>query len=251
MVNEIFIDAHCHLVEPYFKQADLGRIINEAAKVGVKKIVNCASDPAQYEQCLQSLEFENVSINLGIQPTIAGDVIGAEILVPYLDKISAIGEVGLDYHWVKQEKDRQRQEEVFIECIQLANEHDLPLVIHSRKAEKDCVSLLEQHADVPVLLHSFEGNLELIKLSLDSGYIISIPTNVVIRRNRRKVAQRAGIENIILETDSPYCAPSEEIFPNTPSTIPIAAEKIAELFEVPINELASITTNTAKRFFKI
>ena len=163
--------------------------------------------------------------------------------------IKAIGEVGLDYHWIKDKDEQELQEKLFIECIELANEFNKPLVIHSRKAELPALNVLEKYSQVPVLLHSFEGNLQAVTKAIDLGYKITIPTNVVIRKNRRKVAQRAGLENIMIETDSPYCPPAMDIKPNTPSTIPIAAKKLSEILDVEFDDIAHVTTNNVKESY--
>jgi len=249
-----FIDAHCHLHKKWFDDEKIKQVIIKAKENNVTHIVNCASDPRAFDQVIKSENHSEISIHLGLQPTLAKSILNADLIRDKLDSganISAIGEVGLDYYWVKDDIERRQQEILFIDCINLATEFDLPLVIHTRKAEVRGLELLEKYAQTPVLLHSFEGNLENVNRALDLGYIISIPTNVAIRKNRRKVATRAGIENIVLETDSPFCAPSKEIKENTPSTIPIAAAKLSQIMDINIEEIARITTDTAKSFYRI
>lgn len=246
------IDAHCHLHEPWFKD-DLQQVINEAKEKSVEKLVNCASDPRSFDQVKASSAFGGVWYTLGMQPTLADKHLHVDPIRPFLDdpKLVAIGEVGLDYYWVKDEKLRAKQELLFISAIDLANEAELPLVIHSRKAESECLDLLEKHAQVPVLLHSFDGNLKQINRALDLGYLISVPTNVTRRKNRRKVTVRAGIDHIVVETDAPFCQPREEIERNEPQYIPLAARYMADLLELEIDEFASITTENAEEFYKI
>lgn len=252
-----FIDAHCHLHPPWFKQEDILSIIDKANNANVTKIVNCASDPSQFQFLLDNFIENTMVVTLGMQPTLADNQIDVEEIRTLINsngnkkKIKAIGEVGLDYHWVKDHKLQQRQKVLFKNAIDLANETQIPLVIHSRKAESDCLDILEKQAQTQVLLHSFEGNLEEINRSKDLGYLISIPTNIVIRKGRRKVAIRAGLENIMLETDSPYSAPSQDIFPNTPASIPIAAKKLSHVLDLDYCEIMSITTTNAENFYKI
>jgi TatD DNase family protein len=252
-----FVDTHCHLHEPWFSSEMIVTIIQDAKTVNVKKIVNCASDPSLYRFVLDNWVANSLIVSLGIQPTIVDEYSNVDSIKKLLDdnsvkdKIVAIGEVGLDYHWVKDHLMHNKQKELFKSAITLANERSLPLVIHSRKAEGDCLDMLEKYSETPVLLHSFEGNLKQVTRAVDLGYLISIPTNVVIRANRRKVAKRAGLENIVLETDSPYCAPIQNMFPNTPSSIPIAANKISRILEVSVDEIAKITTNKAEEFYRL
>ena len=249
-----FIDTHCHLHSPWFDDKAIQKIVTDANENNVRKIVSCASDPAVYEQVIRSSKYGGLYVSLGLQPTQLDKVSGFEDLKEKLngkDRIVALGEVGLDYYWEKDDNMREKQKQIFMNCIDLATELNLPLVIHSRKAEKDCLQILEQKASTPVLLHSFEGNLELINTAKDLGYLISIPTNVVIRSNRRKIAKRAGLERIVLETDSPFCSPSNEIKTNTPSTIPIAAKKLSEIFECTMVEIATMTSKNAEKFYQI
>ncbi|MCE7735889.1 MAG: TatD family hydrolase [Candidatus Heimdallarchaeota archaeon] len=252
-----FIDAHCHLHPPWFNKEDIADIIDKAKKVNVNKIVNCASDPSQFQFLIDNFVENTMVVTLGMQPTLAEkqtDVEEIRILLNNSEnknKIKAIGEVGLDYHWVKDQALQKRQKILFKNAIELANETQIPLVIHSRKAESDCLDILTKYAQTPVLLHSFEGNLEQITKSIDLGYLISIPTNVVIRRGRRKVAMRAKLDNITLETDSPYCGPSQDLFPNTPANIPIAAKKLSEILETSISEIRTVTTKNAEKFYRL
>ncbi len=252
-----FIDSHSHIHNPWFSSDSIDNIIRESLDNDVVKIVSCASDPENYEFVIQSSEKNEIEITLGIQPTIANNISDASMLKEILENhklsknISAIGEIGLDYHWVKDEALQLKQEKLFIDSINVANEFNLPVVIHSRKAETEVLDILEKYAQTTVLLHSYEGNLNEINRSLDLGYIISIPTNVTIRGNRRKVVKRAGLDNIILETDSPYCAPEENMFPNTPSSIPIAARKIADLLDLDIGDIAHATSELSSKFYNI
>lgn len=252
-----FIDAHAHLIEPYFTYEQVKEVIQNAKKEGVGQIINCASDPKHFESCMKTLGYPEIGVTIGLQPTLAKKITSAEPIRKLLEehpqgkKVLAIGEVGLDYYWIKDEKHRELQKKMFIDCISLANENNLPLVIHARKAEMDSLELLSKHAEVQVLLHSFEGNQEAISLAKDLGYKITVPTNVVIRSNRRKVAARMGLENILLETDSPYCPPAIDIKPNTPKTIPIAANKLVSILSADIEEISTVTIKNTREFYKI
>ncbi len=248
-----WVDSHCHLHKPWFKKLD--DVIERSAQVGVELIVNCASDPKSFQEVVEKSSADPVYHTLGIQPTLANKFVNEDMVKffePFMDKkMLAIGEVGLDYYWVKDAKDQERQRELFTNIIKASNELNLPLVIHSRKAESDCLDLLEKHAQTPVLVHSFDGNLVETKRAVDLGYTISVPTNVTIRKNRRKVVKRAGLENIVLETDSPFCAPDKSIERNDPSTIPTAGKYIAKLLEIDVEEVAEVTTRNAKNFYSV
>ena len=174
-----FIDSHCHLHLPWFKIDDINKIKVDSLKSQVNKIVSCASDPKDFEFVLNSYEENHLLCTLGIQPTLADkitDVTSIEIHLNNRDnkvRIKAIGEVGLDYHWVKDQSLQKKQRTLFLKSIELSNEYDIPIVIHSRKAESHCLDILQKYATTDVLLHSFEGNKDLITRSNDLGYLIS------------------------------------------------------------------------------
>lgn len=250
----MLIDSHAHLHLPWFKLDELDVIINRASEHGVTSIINCSSHPKSFDQVLQSTRHAEIAATLGIQPTYVKEYPDANPLRQIEDlhkKIVAIGEVGLDYYWVKEEKERELQQVLFRDCIELATELDLPLVIHSRKAETPSLDMLEKYATTPVLLHSFDGNLKEIERANDLGYKITIPTIVTRRKNRRKVAVRAGLDNILLETDSPFCTVDESIERNEPMYISTAASYLASLFETDLDTVAKVTTSNSKAFHSI
>ncbi len=252
-----FADSHAHLHPPEFTNNNLNQIVAEALEANVTTIVNCASFPKDYFFVRSSSSFDEVYFTLGIQPTIAQYHRGTDWEILFADilneevKFKGIGEVGLDYYWVKTEKERKIQQEVFKTLIETANSLNLNLIIHCRKAEEKTLELLEMLAEVPVLLHSFEGNLEACNKAKDLGYKVTVPTNVTIRKNRKKVVQRMGLENILLETDSPYCSPSPEIKINSPKTVPIAAQTVTKVLGATLEDVANVTTNNFTKFYKI
>ena len=138
---------------------------------------------------------------------------------------------------------------------QLANDQNLPLVVHSRKAEDDCLNILEKEATVPVLMHGMEANDQQIQRLIDLHYFITIPTSVCNRKKYKKIAIKTPLEHILLETDSPFQLPfnppAGERVKNTPVNINLSAKRIAEVKELSLTEVASTTTKTTKTFFNI
>lgn len=253
-----WVDAHCHLQQPWFTQDELPELLRTTAKAGVTTVVNCASDPQNYDFVIDSAKYNQIFVHLGIQPTIATEFQHTDMVEWFSrhrnklgKKFVGIGEVGLDYYWVKDEQDRNVQRHVFKQIILAANELNEKLIIHSRKAESDCLNILEKYSEVPVLLHSFDGNLKETLRAMDLGYKITIPTNLTIRKNRRKTAKRAGLDNIMLETDSPFCQISQDIERNEPSYIPKAGEYLSKVLEVDVETIASQTTQNALHFYEI
>ena len=164
--------------------------------------------------------------------------------------IVAIGEVGLDYHWISEPNWREKQQNTFRRFIELANTLNKPLVIHSRKAESDCINILERFAKVPVLMHCFAGNMSETERVIDLDWMISIPTAVVNRKKHRKIARKAPLEHVVVETDSPFLSPVPRKR-NEPANIKYAIEELAKLKSTSFEEVDKSTTQNTNRFFNI
>ena len=168
-------------------------------------------------------------------------------------KVVAIGEVGLDYYWDKTFVDKQQ--DIFIKQIKLANKLNLPLVIHDREAHKDCFDLLKEHnKGSKVLFHCFSGSPEFAMECVKEGWYIALGGVVTFKNavKAKEVAQTIPLSNLVLETDSPYLTPvpyrGKE---NQPAYVKYVAEEIAKLREVHTEEIADITTKNAENFFGI
>jgi len=165
------------------------------------------------------------------------------------DKISAIGEIGLDYFWIKDKEWQEKQKKMFIEFIELSKKLNLPLVIHSRDAMPDTLDILEKEGmqNRKVLLHLF-GEKELLKRVIDNGWSISIGPLILKNKEIRKIARDCPIEKIMLETDSPWFGDGKR---GTPLNAIKAAEKIAEIKKISLEEVEKQTDLNAKAFFNI
>lgn len=250
------IDIHCHLHHTIKRGAKLGNILKHAEEKGVIAFID---SPVYVENYLQSIryhrQFPNIFVTLGVPPAEYHKMNidqTIEQMKYYSEKkdIVAIGEVGLDYYWVKDQALREKQHEIFQRFIDLANELQLPLVIHSRDAEDDAIEDLKT-AEVPVIMHSFSGTVETAQECVNRGYFISIPTAVTNRKKYRKLAKSVPLEHILTETDSPYLSPFPEIKRNEPGYVIYAVKEIAKLKEINEEEVARVTLNSAKKVFKI
>lgn len=262
MVKYKLWDAHAHIQEPWFSMDEINLLINRAIESSIEGIINVISSPKgeDYKRGLElASKYHVVHLNFGLQPTVANEKNFIEFrkaVEENLNSIKAIGEVGLDYHWIKEKKQLQLQRDIFKKIINLANDLSLPLVIHSRKAEDECLNILEKYADVPVLMHGVEATLDQINKIVDLDYVLSVPTSVCIRKKYKKIALRTPIEHILLETDSPFQLPfnqikNEERIKNEPSNIEKSAETIAVLKDIEIEEIARVTRTNTLKFFKI
>ncbi|HII71641.1 TPA: TatD family hydrolase [Candidatus Woesearchaeota archaeon] len=215
----ILIDVHAHL--ELFGDG-LDAVIQRAKAAGVKKIVAQGVNPYTNRQVLDIAErYDIVEPALGIYPQDAlkreveseGDDhpfqvtdfdFDEELRFIERSKPVALGEIGLDY---KNCTDPDQQKERFVKFIGLGRKLDIPLIIHSRKAEQDVIDLLEQNGAKKVILHCFSGKLKLVKRAADLGYSFSVPTNIVRSEHFQKMVEMVNISQLLTETDAPYLSP--------------------------------------------
>lgn len=169
------------------------------------------------------------------------------------DRVVAIGETGLDYYWKHSTLDCQLK--AFKKQINLARKLNLPLVIHDREAHQDTLKILAEEAKgLKILLHCFSGDIKMAQLCMERGYYLGIG-GVITFNNAKKlraVVEQVPIENLVLETDSPYLAPHPfRGKPNEPKYISLIAEKVAEIKGISIEKVAKITSINSKEIFGI
>ncbi len=250
-----FIDAHAHLFPRWFKnKTDL--IANRAKKDCIT-VINSAIDPQDYDFGIQFAEkHENIHLTLGLAPQgivryniDVNHTVG--LIKKHHSKIIAIGEVGLDYHWVKDIQGQQIQHKAFIQTINLANQLHLPIFVHSRKAEKECIEILDETAKTDVILHCFAGSVPQALEAVEKGWFISIPTAVTTRKIHRRLAREIPLENLLVETDSPFLSPIPSIKQNTPIFISYAVDEVAKLKNIPSSKVQQTTTENCFQLFNI
>ena len=252
----MFIDVHAHLNDKKFEHID--DIITNAEQAGVEKIITAGYD---ITSSIEGVEIANkhtgVFATVGIHPENADDV-----EENYLDKLKelckdkkvvAIGEIGLDYHFRSDNKDLQKK--ILIEQIALANELNLPVVLHCRDAIGDMMTLLQEHRlKRESLLHCYSGSIESAREFMKLGFSFSFGGVVTFKNasNVINVVSNLPLEKIVLETDCPYMAPVPfRGKMNEPKFIPYIAEKIAEIKSLSVEEIAEKTTKNAEKMFKI
>ena len=225
------IDVHCHIEHESFSN-DRDEVI-EACKKELKAIITACTKPENFELMLNICKKHRnfVFAIAGLHPIYAGNY-SEEKIAEYIRKIKAskhafvgIGEIGLDYHWVKEEKLREKQEEVFRRFIEVAKEIDKPMVIHSRKAVLECVEILEEAGAEKVLMHLFSDK-KLVERVAENDWYISVGPIIARSKDYKKIAKRMPMSRILLETDSPWFGNNER---GTPLNIKIVAQKIAEV----------------------
>ena len=261
MSNISLWDAHAHIQAPWFSKNEIQEVIQDATSHSIEGIINVISTPTNedYSSGISlAKKYPVIHTNFGLQPTEASNenfTILESAFLQYKEKICAIGEVGLDYHWVQNEARLQIQKDIFIKCVDVANEYNIPLVIHSRKAEDDCLDILEKHAHVPVLMHGMEATEDHIQRLIDLNYYITIPTSVCNRKKYKKIALRVPLELMLLETDSPFQLPFNlpkgEEMKNTPVNINLSVKRIADIKNLSLLDVAATTTKNVKNFFNV
>ena len=255
----MFIDTHAHLTFPEFK-IDLPEVIQRAKEANLEAIINIALDDEALTASLKiAEEYPSYVFNAyGLHPHDAStwtDDIAKKIRELAKDKkIIAVGEMGLDYHYKLSPIDVQK--EVFRKSLQLAQELDLPAVIHSREASKDTMMLIHQEnqGKLKGVLHCFGGDMDLGREALDLGLYISFTANATFpKANKvRDAAKEIPLDRIMIETDCPFLAP--QVFRgkrNEPAYVVEVAKQIAEIKGLTIEDIAAETTKNAKKLFKI
>ena len=250
----MFIDTHCHLSSEFY--SDIPKVILEDEKAGMSQIIAsfCEIDTVN-DVCTFVDNYNIVYATIGFHPDQASKYTDADLLklrelcLKY-KKIVGIGEIGLDYHYGKENRDEQII--LFKKQLDLASELNLPVVIHSRDATKDTVDILKDYS-LKGVIHCFSGSLEIAKEYIKMGFLLGIGGVVTFKNSKLPlVVKEIPLESIVLETDSPYLTPTPyRGSVNSSKYIPIIAEKIAEIKEISTSEVASVTTNNALKLFDL
>ncbi|MEM5882893.1 MAG: TatD family hydrolase [Candidatus Aenigmatarchaeota archaeon] len=248
------IDVHCHLEQEDFSQ-DRDRVIEDCKKE-LKAIITCCAHPKDFDLTLSLVEKYKgfVFACMGIHPGYIKEI-SEEEKESFIEKIKlnkdrivGIGETGLDFFWIKEENFQEKQRGLFVELINLAKELSLPLIIHAREAYEEAVKILEKENAKKVLLHMFGAN-HLVKRIVENGWFVSVNTIILKSKKHKKVVRDVPLERIMLETDSPWLSPFGKR--NTPLSVKVVAEKIAEIKKVTLEEVKKVTTDSTIKFFNL
>ena len=254
--NESLIDTHCHLEMDDFNP-DREEVIKRAKDSGIEAIITIGSDLEGNIGGLKlSEKYDFIYSSVGFHPHDAKDF--TEDIFDQIkawaekEKVIAIGEIGLDYHY--DNSPREIQKHVFKRQLQYAKEINLPVIIHSREAKKDTLDIIRESGVNKGVLHCFSGDMEMAEKAMAMGFYISIAGPVTFKNARRlrDIAKAIPDDYLLIETDAPYLTP--EPFRgrrNEPSYIVHTAMAIAELRGITLEDMARITTINAKRLFKI
>ena len=268
----MLVDSHCHLAfsgfDDFLKSRLAGRtpeyysvdlLVERAFQTGVKCMLNIGTHLSDVEGHTKiSEKFSNVFRSVGIHPEYAkehcekfsfGEM--REIFRKYCDlnKTVAIGEIGLDYY-VSSDKDEQKK--IFHFQLELAEEFDLPVVIHSREAWQDTMEILKAHPTVTGVIHCFSGEKEFAERVLKTSFFFGIGGTLTFKKNvilQEAVSDILPLDRILLETDSPFLAPVPfRGKVNEPAFVACVAEKVSEIKNIYVDEVVDCT---GENFFKL
>jgi TatD DNase family protein len=249
------IDTHCHLLHKGLKEIH-EQVIQEA-KQSMTAIINCGY-PGDVGKSLELKKKHEgfIYLSLGLHPIDIVKMTDQEI-EDYIqlvrenkNKIVAIGEIGLDRHWYPKEEQQPRLRRVFQQMLDLAKELNLPVILHTRKAEQQCFDIVVDNGFKDVVFHCYAGNLTLAKKIIKKGYYISVGTNLMRSKNTKKIAGKYPLKQLLTETDSPFLSPYSGKT-NIPQNIKFVLDQMSELREMPTEEIDKVIEDNCERLFKI
>ncbi len=244
------VDVHCHIE----MLENLEELIAESLANGIKKIISSSVDLTSMEQNIEiSQKFSEIKCCLGLHPSNvlsmnSKEIFNAiELLKTNINYATAIGEIGIDFKHAKTDLEKQKQIKVYKEQLLIAEENSLPVVIHSRYAEKKSLEILFEFSG-KVLLHWFDGSQNLFPKAAAKNYFFSVGPAVLFNQEYLQKALLIPLDNLMLETDSPV---EFNGIKAKPFWVKKVAEKLAAEKNISFEELAEKTTKNAEEFFGI
>ena len=246
------IDIHCHIEKDEYD--NINEILKACKNNNVNKLIVSGYDYESSKEAIDlSNKYNNIYATIGYLPNIIYEkndsLIDLESLLNN-KKVVGIGEIGLDYYWYKDKKEKQK--ELFIYQIKLAQKYNLPIVIHCRDAINDCYEILKQYRPKKAIMHCYSGSVEMAKKFVELGMYISIGGVSTFKnaKNIVEVIKEIPLSYIVLETDSPYLTPEPyRGKKNYPYYVPLVAKRIADIKETSVDEVVKITDKNTSDLF--
>lgn len=248
----MFIDTHCHIFKEYYDNID--EVINEMKDNII--IVSGYSSSSNREVIELVNKYPNVYGTIGLHPEEVNNISDSDFdfIIKNInnDKIVGIGEIGLDYHYIDDNKDLQK--DVFIRQLNIARMYNKTVVIHSRDAINDTLNIIKDYKDLKIVMHCYSSSLEVAKelvkmnVKLGIGGVVTFKNGIKLK----DVVENISLDNLLLETDSPYMSPEPlRGKKNKPYNCYIVAEKIAEIKGISLEEVLNVTTFNAINQFDL
>ena len=248
----MYIDTHCHISKNDYD--DISVLISKIKDNGVYKIIVNGCDMESNLEVLElTKKYDIVYGALGFHPTELNEFNEGDLewLEAHIndEKIVALGEIGLDYHYDNNDKDKEIN--VFRKQLEIAKKHNKPVIIHSRDAIQDTYDILKDYG-LKGSIHCFAGSLEMAREFIRLGFLIGVGGVVTFKnaKNIINVINNIDLEYILLETDAPYMTPEPyRKYKNDSSYIPVIAEKVSEIKDISLDDVAKTTSDSANRLF--
>lgn len=244
------IDTHCHLLSDEYD--NLEEILLELEKNNIKCIINGCDQISNIETLTLSKKYKNLYAAIGFHPENIDSLIDdyENFIENNIDNIVAIGEIGLDYHWVKDNKEEQIK--LFESQLKIAEKYNKPVIVHSRDAIQDTYDILKKY-NVKGSIHAFSGSLDMANKFIDLGFKLGIGGVITFKNcNLKDVIKEINLNNIVLETDSPYMTPEPlRGKKNTPFNLKYIAKFISDIKEVSIDVVYEETSLSATTIFDL
>ncbi|NJO84934.1 MAG: TatD family hydrolase [Blastochloris sp.] len=258
------VDTHCHLNFDSFDD-DRDEVLARASGVGIGVLINPGIDVETSSAAIAlAAQYDSVFAAVGVHPNSTADfgdsVLASIEALAAEEKVVAIGEIGLDYHWDRSPKDAQHR--AFEAQLALAARLELPVIIHNREASEDVITILEAWArdlplalrDRPGVLHSFSAPASIAERALNIGFYLGFSGPLTYKNadDLRRVAANAPLDRLLLETDAPFLTPLPHRGQrNEPAYIPLIGERLAGVRVTTREAMAQATTANAARLFKL
>jgi len=252
----MFFDTHAHYDDEQFNE-DRDALLASMPQHGISLIVNAASNMQSSREAIALAEkYPFIYAAAGVHPHDAAEMTDSDLdeiekLCSH-EKVVAVGEIGLDYHYNFSPQDVQKKR--FCQQMELARKVNLPVIIHEREAHLDGLAIVTSFPDVIGVFHCYSGSWEMAKTILDQGWYLSFTGAITFKNARRaiEVIENMPLDRLMIETDCPYLAPVPNRGKrNSSLNIPHIAEKVAEIRNLSAEEVAAVTMENGKRFFNI
>ncbi len=266
------IDTHCHLTHKYYQENGVENFIKRAEAAGVQAILCSGITPISNRKTLElSKKYKIVKASLGLYPIdllgikMGDDDIGfgppaqtinideeLKFIEQNKGQVIAVGEIGMDFHWAEKEKTLSIQKENFRKIIRFAKKINKPIVIHSRKAELECIDVLEEelpNKEIPIIHHCFGGKKKLMKRAAELGHNFSIPAVVKRLQHFQMLIDIVPITQLLTETDGPYLSPDPEGKSESAHVIE-SIKKIAEIKKITLKKAEKQVWENYVRIFE-
>lgn len=249
----MFTDTHCHIYKEYYENID--EILNNAKNVNINRVINNGCSNTSNIEVLDLIDkYQEMYGALGVHPEETENY--KEEDITFIEnnlsnkKVIAIGEIGLDYHYTKENKEEQIK--LFERQLSLAEKYHMPVIIHSREATEDTINTLKKYK-VTGVIHSFSGSLETANIYIKMGFKLGINGVITFKNSKLKdVIKEIDLSNIVLETDSPYLTPHPyRGTRNEPANISEIATFICTLKNITLRELSIISNKNITQIFDI